>query len=158
MLEHLDASILLYLFLQAFLNFLIPYLLEPERMKVREVEKIGDYMSIAINKDREPVRRDFIPWKNTATAFNMRTPKITLAADDIQVSEIMRDLNNCKLKGLYIFSPLEKYDFVSEFTSLQDLFICKGQNIWSLSFIRRLPELFMLYHCSMKREDKKCIM
>lgn len=102
-------------------------------------------MSIAINKDGEPVYGGFVPWEQTASAFNMRTPKVTLAADDLRNSEIMQDLKKCRLAGLYIFTPLGNYDFVSEFKRLQDLFICKGENIRSLSFIRDMPELFMFY-------------
>ena len=120
-------------------------MLESERIKLKEAAKLGDYMSIAINKEGEPVHGGFVPWNNTASAFNMRTPKVTLAADDFQVPEIMQDLKKCRLAGLYIFTPLENYDFVSEFKHLQDLFIRKGENIRSLSFIRDMPELFMFY-------------
>lgn len=118
---------------------------ESERTKLKEAAKLGDYMSIAINKEGEPVHGGFVPWNNTASAFNMKTPKVTLAADDLQIPEIMQDLKKCRLAGLYIFTPLENYDFVSEFKRLQDLFICKGENIRSLSFIREMPELFMFY-------------
>lgn len=120
-------------------------MLESERMKLKEAAKLGDYMSIAINKDGEPVYGGFVPWEQTASAFNMRTPKVTLAADDLRNSEIMQDLKKCRLAGLYIFTPLENYDFVAEFKRLQDLFIRKGENIRSLSFIRDMPELFMFY-------------
>lgn len=122
-----------------------PRMLESERIKLKEAAKLGDYMSIAINKEGEPVHGGFVPWNNTASAFNMRTPKVTLAADDLQVPEIMQDLKKCRLAGVYIFTSLENYDFVSEFKRLQDLFIRKGENIRSLSFIRDMPELFMFY-------------
>lgn len=120
-------------------------MLESERIKLAAAAAHGDYMSIAVNKDEEPVRGGFIPWERTISAFNMKTPKITMSAADLLDSSIMEDLKRCHLEGLYILVPLEDYRFISGFTGLRDVFIRHGNNIKDLTFLRNKPGLFMLY-------------
>lgn len=98
-------------------------MLESERTKLADAAAHGDYMSIAINEDGEPVRGGFVPWERTVSAFNMNTPKITICIADLQDESIMEDLKKCKLTGLYILAPLADYQFISEFSGLRDVFI-----------------------------------
>jgi hypothetical protein len=120
-------------------------MLSEQYEKLMKAASENAYMSIAINENGEHVTRGFVPWERTTSAFNMRTPKITLAASDLQNDSIMEALNKCRMIGCYIFTPLTDYSFISGFTELMDLFILCGENIQDLSFVRDLPELFMFY-------------
>lgn len=75
----------------------------------------------------------------------LQTPKITLSVQDLQDDTIMEELKKCDLSGIYIFTELQDYSFISEFRGLRDLFIRYGKNVKDLSFIRDMPELFMFY-------------
>ena len=103
------------------------------------------YMSIAINSDGTPVRRTFIPWERTVSAFNMKKPIITLAVADLQDKDIMNALKKCALEGCYIYTALADYSFIADFIELKDLYILHGEHMSDLSFIRHLSKLFMFY-------------
>ena len=118
---------------------------ESERVKLKEAAEAGDVMSIAINADGTPVRGCFIPWERTVSAYNMKTPKLTIAAEDLRDTVVMDNLKQCRLIGLYCLIPLDDYEFIAEFADLRDLHIRHGNNIDSLSFARNLPELSMVY-------------
>ena len=103
------------------------------------------YMSIAVNSDGNPVVSGFVPWERTVTAFNMKTPKITLAASDLHDINVLNALKHCKLTGCYIFDPLNDYSFLADFEKIEDLFICNGNNIKDLSFVTQMDNLFLFY-------------
>lgn len=105
----------------------------------------GEVVSIAVNKDGKPSRGVFIPWEHTASAFNMKTPRVTLAADDLQDDTVMGLLRACYVIGCYIFTPLTDYSFLAEFDRISDLFILKGENMRDLSFLQNYKKLFMFY-------------
>lgn len=75
----------------------------------------------------------------------MKTPRITLAVEDLQDETIMADVKKCRVLGCYIMIPLEDYSFVQQFHELRDLFILYGKNIRDLSFVQDMPELFLFY-------------
>lgn len=116
-----------------------------ERKRLAEAAEKNDYMSIAINDSDKPVRSGFVPWEKTATAFNMKTPKITLSIQDLEDESIRSDLKKCCLTGIYIFTGLPDYRFLRDFGQVRDLFILHGENIKDLSFVSHMPELFMIY-------------
>ena len=120
-------------------------MLQEQYAELMQAAANGSYMSIAINLDGTPVHGSFVPWERTASAFNMRTPKVTLAVSDLQNAEIMQALKKCILRGCYIFSPLEDYSFLDAFEGIWDLFILHGENIKDLSFVSKMTELFMFY-------------
>ena len=103
------------------------------------------YMSIAINEDGSPVSEGFVPWERTVSAFNMRTPKLTVAAGDLADGSVMSALKKCTLTGCYIYTELDDYRFIGEFGQLQDLFFLHGRQMRDLSFLRSLSDLFMFY-------------
>lgn len=103
------------------------------------------YMSIAVNRDGSPVSGGFIPWERTVSAFNMRMPKLTVAAYDLEDESVMSALKKCVLTGCYIYTELDDYRFIGEFGKLQDLFILHGRQIRDLSFLKGLNDLFMFY-------------
>lgn len=113
--------------------------------KLMEAASKNAYMSIAVNEDGSPVRGGFVPWERTTSAFNMRTPEVTLSVSDLQDEKIMDALRSCDLAGCYLFTALPDYGFLSDFTGLRDLFILHGENIRDLSFLRSMSELFMFY-------------
>lgn len=120
-------------------------MLESERLKLKAAAGAGDYMSIAINADSTPFGGCSIPWERTVSAYNMKLPRLTIAATDIQDKEVMDDLKRCRLVGLYCFTPLDDYEFIAEFPMLRDLSIWHGNNIRNLSFTRNLSELNMIF-------------
>lgn len=105
----------------------------------------GGVVSIAVNKDGKPSRGVFIPWERTTSAFNMKTPRVTLAADDLRDDAVMELLRACYVIGCYIFTPLTDYNFLAEFDTISDLFILKGENMRDLSFLQNYQKLFMFY-------------
>ena len=118
---------------------------EKDREIFREAASGQGYTSIAINKDGKHVGGCFIPWKLTSSAINMKTPRVTLAVEDLQDEAIMADVKKCKVLGCYIMIPLEDYSFVQQFHELCDLFILYGKNISDLSFVQDMPNLFLFY-------------
>ena len=67
--------------------------------KLMEAASKNAYMSIAVNEDGSPVRGGFVPWERTTSAFNMRTPEVTLSVSDLQDEKIMDALRSCDLAG-----------------------------------------------------------
>ncbi len=116
-----------------------------ERLKLKAAATEKEYMSIAINQDGSPVRGCFIPWEKTVSAFNMKTPQVTISVDDLQNEEIMQEISSCKMKGCYILTPLSDYSFLSAYHEICDIFIRYAENMKDLSFIKDMPELFMFY-------------
>lgn len=105
----------------------------------------GNYLSIGITHSGEPYGAIAVPWENTASAFNMKTPDIYLSEQDIKDPEIREILNNYHIIGCYIFNALQDYSFLADFKELRDVFILNGGNITDLSFMKELNEWFMLY-------------
>ena len=120
-------------------------MLPDERERLRAAAAAKSYLSIAIAKDDTPVNSIFIPWEETANAFNMQTPKLTISKDDLFIPDVMKDLRRCELIGCYILTPLQDYSFLSSFHDIQDLFIMHGSQITDLSFVMGKPELCMFY-------------
>ncbi len=111
---------------------------------VKDAEE-NAYLSIGINKDGTPVTGGFVPWEKTISAFNMKTPKVTLAVSDLSDKAVSEALEKCRVIGCYIFAPLMDYSFVSGFKELSDLFILHAENMKDLAFLRGLSDLFMFY-------------
>ena len=106
-----------------------------------------------------------IPWESTAHAFNMRTPDIYFAPEDMYDPEIIELLGKYKVIGCYIFTEMEDYSFLEQFTDMQDLHIRYGKNLKNLSFMKNMKEWFMLYiedahldnlDAAFDREEKRC--
>lgn len=126
-----------------------------EREKLREAAQNHAYTSIAINKDGAPIHGIFIPWEKTATAMNMKMPRITITVEDLKNEEIIKKLQQCHLIGCYILTPLDDYQFISQFHELWDLFILYGEKVHDLSFIQNMPKLFLFYLEDAKLKDIK---
>ena len=103
------------------------------------------YLPIGINADGTPLASGFVPWEKTVSAFNMKTPKVTLAARDLSDENIMSLLGRCRIIGCYIFTALDDYGFISGFKDLWDLFMLHGENIRDLGFLDGLSDLSMFY-------------
>ena len=118
-------------------------MLDSERDKLNHYEH--KYLSIGITEGGVPRMSGFVPWDGTCNAFNMRTPNIYFEEEDFQDPEILEALSRFCVFGCYIFTPLKNYDFLAQFTEIEDLFIRYGSAIRDLSFVRNMEELFMLY-------------
>jgi hypothetical protein len=103
------------------------------------------YISIAVNADGTPVRNGFVPWVRTASAFNMKTPDLTISVRDLKDEKVTGLLKICRVTGCYIYEGLDDYSFIGEFGDIRDLHILHGENLKDLTFLRQLKELFMFY-------------
>lgn len=120
-------------------------MLAKERENLAKAADERACISIAISEDGTPFRGCFVPWERTVSAMNMKLPNITLAADDLQDASVMEDLGKCEVIGCYLFTALEDYQFLCEFTEIMDLFILKGKYMRDLSFVKNMPHLFLFY-------------
>ena len=118
-------------------------------MQYQEALKLGDRLgktlSIGITEDGAPCRSIGVPWESTGHAFNMRIPDVYIAPEDLADETLMGFINRCKVIGCYICQPLTDYSFLSRFKALEDLNIYRGGNLRDLEFLRKMPELRMLY-------------
>lgn len=105
----------------------------------------NEYLSIGITIDGEPRNSIWVPWESTAHAYNMRTPNVYLAPDDLTDNKIMNLLETYKVIGCYIWAPLEDYSFLAHFKDLEDISIKNGDSIRELEFLSGLYECRMLY-------------
>ena len=118
-------------------------------MQYKEALKLGDRLgktlSIGITKDGAPSNVIGVPWESTGHAFNMRTPDVYIAPEDLQDERLMGFLDGCKVIGFYVFEPLEEYSFLSRFKDVEDLNIYNGNFLRNLDFLKGMPEIRMLY-------------
>lgn len=105
----------------------------------------SEYLSIGITIGGEPQNSIWVPWESTAHAYNMRTPNVYLAPDDLTDNKIMNLLETYKVIGCYIWAPLEDYSFLTHFKDLEDISIKNGDSIRELEFLSGLSECRMLY-------------
>lgn len=105
----------------------------------------SEYLSIGITIGGEPRNSIWVPWESTAHAYNMRTPNVYLAPDDLTDNKIMNLLETYKVIGCYIWAPLEDYSFLTHFKDLEDISIKNGVSIRELEFLSGLSECRMLY-------------
>ena len=75
----------------------------------------------------------------------MKTPDIILTVEDLFNDVIIYELSCCHIIGVYIFTPLKDYSFLSQFTEVRDLFILHAESIDELSFVQNMPDLYMFY-------------
>ena len=118
-------------------------MLASQREKLLQYE--GKYLKFGITEGGIPRTSIPVPWEGTAHAFNMRTPDVYLAPEDLQDAELLAQLQEFRILGCYIFAPLESYSFLEGFTTLQDLYIRGGAAIRDLSFLKELKDLSMFY-------------
>ena len=103
------------------------------------------YIGIGITEGGRPHDAISVPWEATAHAFNMKTPDIYFAPEDMEDEEILTQLRRFKVVGCYIFIGLENYSFLEQFTELKDVHIRYGKKITDLSFMRNMKDWFMFY-------------
>lgn len=113
--------------------------------KLKKAAEENGCINIGISEDGIPVKSGMIPWERTVSAFNMKTPNVTLAASDLSDKAVLETLGKCTILGCYIFAPLKDYSFISGLKDLRDLFILHAENMKDLTFLRGLSDLFMFY-------------
>lgn len=113
-----------------------------------EILKNGDrdYLSIGITQGGIPRRTISIPWDLTVSAFNMKTPTVYIAPEDLENPEIMALLESYQVRGLYCFVPLSDYSFIARFPTLWDIYLLQADAVQDLRFMKGLTEwkLFLL--------------
>ena len=118
-------------------------MLESQRQKLTEYPH--KYLSIGITEGGEPRFSGWVPWQNMGNAFNMRTPQIYLAPEDLTDEALWVELGRFHINGCYIFCPLTDYSFLYRLPELQDLEIYKGGALRDLRFLRGMKDWFQLH-------------
>ncbi len=118
-------------------------MIESQRQKLTDYPH--KYLSLGITETGEPRRSISVPWDRTANAFNMRTPDIYIAPEDLADEALWTELGRFRVVGCYAFCPLEDYSFLSRLPLLQDIRICQGSALRNLEFLRSMPEWFQLF-------------
>ena len=123
----------------------------------RERERLFDpkreFVNIGISEGGVCYSVTQILWKSSAGAFNSRTPDVYIAPEDLLDKEIFDRICSLTVQGLYIYTPLEDYSFISKLTTLWDLHIRCGENIKNLDFLSTLDDCMMLVICNAKLDD-----
>lgn len=104
----------------------------------------SDYLNLGITEDGKP--RCIYPcyWSLSRHTYNMQLPDIYICPDDLKDERLMGKLNSFHIKGCYIFTPLERYDFIADFKEVRDISIANNPNMKNLSFLKKLSEWIML--------------
>ena len=76
-----------------------------------------------------------IPWEKTSHAFNMKTPKVFMAPEDLNDRALMNNLKSAHVLGCYVFTPLSDYSFIAELPEVRDINIRSGNQLSDLSFL-----------------------
>ena len=103
------------------------------------------YLSIGITADGSPRHSGWVPWQSMGNAFNMRTPQIFLAPEDLTDESIWQALSQFRINGCYIYCPLTDYSFLERMPNLQDITIYEGHNLRDLNFMENLEGWFHLH-------------
>ena len=81
-----------------------------------------------------------LPWDSDGMCYNFKMPDECILPSDIaQISD------TADIEALVIGCDLDSYDFISDMTNLNSLYIYKGNNVTSLDFVRNLTELNQFY-------------
>lgn len=120
--------------------------MQPDQRKLLlEAAENRAYLSIAVTDDGASVRWGVVPWERSTSAYNMRTPKLTISAEDLLDESVRELLRQCTINGCYLYARLPSFDFLAEFSQLEDLYLPAGELVADLSFVRPMTRLFMLY-------------
>ena len=116
----------------------------PEERKKLE-NRTSEYLGIGISQGGVPRGVIGVPWIRSSHAFNMKTPDVFLAPEDLQDEELMAWLESLHVMGCYIFTELPDYGFLRRFRELFNLYILRGSSIQDLGFLEGLEELNMIF-------------
>ncbi len=105
----------------------------------------SEYLSIGITDGGKRITSIHIPWELTAHAFNMQTPDIYIAPEDLKDKELIDKIKSFHVMGCYAFTALDNYGFIAELNEVRDIYIIDGVNIKDLSFLSELGEWQMLH-------------
>lgn len=115
--------------------------LQRKRLK----ERSGERLSLGITESGAEKVAISVPWENTSSAYGMRVPDVYISKEDLYDKEIMTEIKQHKIDGLYIDIPLNDYEFLREFPQIEDLSIKSGENVKNLSFLEDLTSCRMFY-------------
>lgn len=119
-------------------------MLDEERTELENWK--SEYVSIGISEDGDSrVGAIPVPWEMTAHAYNMKIPDIFIAPEDLKDNDLMDKIKSFHVVGCYVFTQLDDYSFIAEFSDMRDVYIIDGVNVKDLSFLSNLKDWRMLY-------------
>lgn len=119
-------------------------MLDEERTELENWK--SEYVSIGISEDGDSrVGAIPVPWEMTAHAYNMKIPDIFIAPEDLKYNGLMDKIKSFHVVGCYIFTRLDDYSFIAEFSDMRDVYIIDGVNVKDLSFLSNLKDWRMLH-------------
>lgn len=126
-------------------------MLESERKRLFDPKT--EYINLGITPKGAVYDVTPVMWEKTSTAFNMKTPNLFIAPEDLSCGEIMERIKSLSVYGLYIYTSLEDYGFISQLPDLMDIHIRRANNIKNLDFLRDNAECSMLFISGAKLPD-----
>lgn len=118
-------------------------MLDTERRKLFDPKR--EYLNLGVNGDGEFYSVTPIMWVNGVSAHKMRTPDVYITPADLLDREIFDRIRSLCVLGLYIYVPLEDYNFISELSDLRDIHIECAEGLKSLDFLHHTPECELLF-------------
>ncbi len=118
-------------------------MLDTERKKLFDPKR--EYLNIGISEGGVVYGIIPVMWESTAGAFNMKTPDVFIAPEDLSDEAVMDRIYSLTVQGLYIYTPLEDYGFISRLTDLWDIHIEGAENMKSLDFLSEMHDCSMLF-------------
>lgn len=118
-------------------------MLEAERKKLFDPKR--EYLNIGISEGGAVYGIIPVMWESTAGAYNMKSPDVFIAPEDLDDREIMDRIFSLTVHGLYIYTPLPDYSFIGRFPDLWDIHIERAENMKNLDFLREMHDCSMLF-------------
>ena len=118
-------------------------MLESERKKLFD-PKI-EYVNIGISEGGVAYGMIPVMWDSTAAAYNMKSPNVFISPEDLCDGEVMARIRSLNVRGLYIYTPLDDYGFIADFSDLYDIHIECAENMKNLDFLSEMHDCAMLF-------------
>lgn len=119
-------------------------MLDEERAELENRQ--SKYISIGISAGgNNRVGAIPVPWEMTAHAYNMKIPDVFISPEDLNDKDLMDKIKSFHVVGCYIFTRLDDYSFIAEFSDMRDVYIIDGVNVKDLSFLSNLKDWRMLH-------------
>lgn len=132
-------------------------MLDEERTELENWK--SEYISIGISEDGDSrVGAIPVPWEMTAHAYNMKIPDVFIAPEDLKDNDLMDKIKSFHVVGCYVFTQLDDYCFIAEFSDMRDVYIIDGVNVKDLSFLSNLKDWRMLHLERARLKDLKPIL
>lgn len=75
----------------------------------------------------------------------MRRPDVFITPEDLRDAELTDRIRSFRVRGCYVFCPLEDYAFLAGFKDLTDIYLEHAANLKDISFLEGLSAWKMLH-------------